>query len=114
MRMPRPASLFAFDRRRLKVFGAILGVIYGLAILGVWVAIYIPFIGGVFFLAGLMVWYLPGILFAWTGLFAYHEFGAAPTGVAGHIVMLLFYATVALIASWPFAPHRAISSAPRG
>jgi len=61
-----------------------------------------PFIGGVFFLAGLFAWYIPGIVFAWTPFFEFHEFGAAPTGIIGHLIMLAFYAAVAALISWPF------------
>lgn len=89
-------------QRRWRVFLAVLGVIYFLAYVGVFVAIYIPFIGGLFFLAGLYVWYIPGIVFAWTPFFEFHEFGAAPTGVIGHLIMLAFYAAVAALISWPF------------
>jgi hypothetical protein len=87
-------------------FGAILGLVYALAFAGPGFAIFIPVLGGPLFLAGLMIWYVPGVLFAWTGLFRYHEFGAEPTGWQGHAVMLAFYACVTLVASWPFAPKR--------
>jgi hypothetical protein len=54
-----------------------------------------------------MIWYVPGVLFGWTGLFEYHEFGANPAGWAGHAVMFAFYVCVAALASWPFGPRRA-------
>lgn len=89
-------------QRRRRIFLAVLGGIYALAYLGVFVAIYIPFIGGPFFLAGLMVWLLPGLVFQWTPFFEFHEFGAAPIGIIGHLIMLAFYAAVAALISWPF------------
>ncbi len=99
-------GFLAFNRRRWRAFGFILAGFYVLAFFGVWVAIYVPFVGGPFFLAGLMVWFVPGLLFEWTGLFQFHEFGAAPTGWAGHVVMLVFYAFVSALLSWPFARPR--------
>ncbi len=90
----------------MKVFGAILISVYALAFFGVWVSIFIPLIGTPIFLASLFLWYIPGILFAWTGFFEFHEFGAAPTGVIGHIVMFVFYAAIAWLLSLPFAPRR--------
>lgn len=89
-------------QRRWRVFLAVLGIVYLLAYVGVFVAIYIPFIGGPFFLAGLMVWFLPGLVFQWTPFFEFHEFGAAPTGVVGHLLMFVFYAALAALISWPF------------
>ena len=100
------ARFLAFDRRRTIAFASILALIFGLGFLGVSVGIMIPLIGGISFILGLLVWYIPGVLFAWTGLFEYHEFGAAPIGIPGYLVMLLFYAAVAVVASWPFAPKR--------
>ena len=91
----------------MKAFGAILISIYALTLFGVWVGIFIPLIGTPIFLASLFLWYIPGILFAWTGFFEFHEFGAAPTGVIGHIIMFLFYAAIAWVLSLPFAPRRA-------
>lgn len=89
-------------QRRWRVFLAVLGIVYFLAYFGVSVAIFIPFIGGPFFLAGLMVWFLPGLVFQWTPFFEFHEFGAAPVGIIGHLIMLVFYAAVAALISWPF------------
>jgi hypothetical protein len=95
-----------FDRKRWWAFGLILGLIYFLALFGVWLTIFIPFLGTPLFITRLMIWYIPGILFSWTGLFAFHEFGASPTGWLGHLVMFGFYACVAAIASWPFGLTR--------
>jgi hypothetical protein len=100
-------SLFKFHSRRWWAFGVILAALYLVLFLGAWVGIFIPLVGGYLFLAGLMLWYLPGILFNWTGLFRYHEFGAEPTGVAGYVVMLLFYAAIAFVLSWPFVRRKA-------
>lgn len=98
--------LFHFNRRRWRALGIIIGLIYFLAIFGVWVAVFIPFLGGPLFLGGLMTWYLPGIVFEWTGFFKYHEFGAAPTGWIGHVIMFLFYAAIAFVLSWPFGREK--------
>ena len=98
--------LLTFDRRRWRAFGIILSTIYLLAFFGPWGAIFIPLIGGPLFFAGLMIWFLPGLLFGWTGLFVFHEFGAAPAGWTGHVVMLAFYVAVAAILSWPFRRNR--------
>lgn len=98
--------LFHFSRKRWKVFGAIVGGVYFLATFGVWVAIYIPFLGGPFFLAGLMMWYVPGMVFQWTGFFEFHQFGAAPSGFIGHVIMFLFYAAIAFVLSWPFGREK--------
>ena len=98
--------LLAFDRRRRRAFWITLAGIYLLAFFGPWGAIFIPFIGGPLFLAGLMVWFVPGLLFGWTGLFEFHEFGARPAGWAGHLVMLAFYAAIAALVSWPFRLKR--------
>lgn len=89
-------------QRRWRVFLAVLGVIYFMAFFGVSVAIYIPFLGTPYFLAGLYIWYIPGIVFAWTPFFEFHQFGAAPTGIIGHVIMFAFYAAVAALVSWPF------------
>lgn len=62
----------------------------------------VPFLGGFLFLARLMLHFVPGVVFAWTGLFEFHEFGASPTGWPGYLVMLAFYAVLALLISWPF------------
>jgi len=91
-----------FPKVRPWVVLVVLAVIYALAFLGVWVAVYVPFLGGPFFLIGLMIWYVPGVLFAWTGWFAFHEFGAAPAGWPGHVVMFLFYLAIAVALSLPF------------
>jgi len=98
--------LWAFDRRRFKFFALILVAIAALATLGVSVGIFIPIIGTLFFLGGLFIWYVPGVLFAWTGLYEFSAFGAAPSGVLGYIVMILFYGVIAVIVTWPFAPKR--------
>jgi hypothetical protein len=102
----RFGGLFEFSRRRWRAFATILALIYLLAILGPWVAIFIPLLGGPLFLAGLMIWFVPGVLFGWTGLFEFHEFGAHPANWAGHLVMLAFYAAIAGLLSWPFRRDR--------
>jgi len=94
-------SLLRFNKQRWRAFVIILGVLYFLLYVGVW-GVVIPFIGVVFFLASLMLWYIPGILFNWTGFFEFHEFGASPTGLVGHAVIAIFYACAALLISWPF------------
>lgn len=99
-------QLFTFSGKRWQVFGAIIGLIYFIAFFGVWVAVFIPFVGGPLFLIGLMVWYVPGIVLNWTGYFKFHEFGAAPTGWERHVIMFLFYALIAFLLSWPFGRRK--------
>jgi hypothetical protein len=96
--------MFQFDQRRWRVFVLILGVACGLAYLGVWLGFLIPFLGQFLFIAGLAVWYVVGILFGWTGFFEFSEFGATPASWPAHVVMMAFYAAVAVLASLPF--HR--------
>ncbi len=84
---------------RWKVALIFMGIVYFLAIFGVWVAIFIPFVGGPLFIAGLMIWYVPGLLFHWTGYFVWHEFGAAPNGWQGHVIMFVFYLGIAVVVS---------------
>lgn len=92
--------MFRFNKARWLAFGAILGLVYFLAVFGVWLLL--PGLGDWPFMAGLMIWYVPGVLFEWTGWFAYHAFGASPTGWPGHLLMFLFYAAIAFLLSWPF------------
>ncbi len=98
-------GLFRFDRRRWWIFGFILALVYCVTYFGVW-GILIPFVGAPLFLAGLMLWYVPGVLFSWTGFFAFHEFGASAAGWEGHVIVVIFYACVAMLLSWPFAPGK--------
>lgn len=53
-----------------------------------------------------MLWYIRGIVFNWTGYFEYHEFGAAPTGWEGHLIMLLFHVSIAVLLNWPFGGEK--------
>lgn len=85
--------------QRWKIALIFMGIVYFLAIFGVWVAVFIPFVGGPLFIAGLMIWYIPGLLFHWTGYFAWHEFGAAPNGWQGHVIMFVFYLGIAVVVS---------------
>ncbi len=98
-------SLFRFGPRRWWALGIILAVVYALTYLGIG-GISIPFLGTPLFLAGLMLWLVPGVLFAWTGFFEFHEFGATPAGWAGHAVIIIFYTCVAVLLSWPFGPGK--------
>jgi hypothetical protein len=93
--------LFRFDRRRWWVFGIVLAQFYFFTFVGGWF-IAVPVLGELLFLTALMLFLLPGIVFAWTGLFEFHEFGAAPLGWPGYLVMIAFYAALALLISWPF------------
>lgn len=106
MGLNRLSRLWTFDRRRFKVFVIVLASIFAMAFFGVSVGIFIPILGTIFFLGGLFIWYVPGVLFAWTGFFEYHEFGAAPIGAAGYLVMFLFYVAIVTAATWPLAPKR--------
>ncbi len=94
--------MFQFDRRRWRAFVVILGVACGLAYLGIWFSFLIPFLGQFLFVAGLMVWYVVGTLFAWTGFFEFSEFGATPASWPAHVVLVAFYAAVAVLGSLPF------------
>lgn len=93
--------MLKFGRNRWWAFGVILALLYFFATLGLWVGTAIPLLGTAFFVVGLMLWYIPGILFSWTGFFRFHEFGADPTGWQGHAIMLVFYGCVAALLSWP-------------
>ena len=95
-------SLFHFDKRRWWVFGILLGSVFFLAFVGVWFMAVIPFLGTFLFVARLMLFLAPGIVFAWTRLFEFHEFGASPLGWPGYLVMVAFYTVLALLFSWPF------------
>lgn len=99
-------TLRVFFRKRCKIILGVLAVVYLFAIFGVWITAFVPFIGDFLFLAGLMLWYVPGVVFEWTGLFEYHEFGASPSGWLGHIVMFLFYFAIATLLSLPFGWSR--------
>jgi hypothetical protein len=94
-------GMLTFNRQRWMVFGAIVALVYLLAFIGPGGAIYLPLVGGLLFLTSLMLWFVPGVLFAWTGFFTFHEFGASPTGWQGHLIMLLFYVCLSFLMSWP-------------
>ncbi len=96
------------------MFGFTLALFYFFTFVGGWL-VAVPFLGGLLFLTALMLYLIPGIVFAWTGLFQFHEFGAAPLGWPGTVVMLLFYAALALLISWPFRakPPKSGPSSPR-
>ena len=95
-----------FFQKRWKIVLFILVAIYFLALFGLWISVLIPFGGDLLFLAGLMIWYLPGVLFSWTGFFEFHEFGASPTVWQGYVVMFLFYFGFAVLVSLPFGRNR--------
>ncbi len=99
-------SILRFDKRRWWAFGIVLGSVYFFAFMGVWFMTVIPFLSTFLFLARLMLFLAAGIVFAWTGLFEFHEFGASPLGWPGYLVMLAFYAVLALLISWPFRERR--------
>lgn len=89
------------SRRQFWILSAaILAAVYLMAFFGAWIGAAISFLGTEFFIAQLLVWFVPGVLFEWTGLFEYHEFGASPVGFGGYAVMFLFYAAVAMGLSW--------------
>ncbi len=106
MRLNRLSRLWTFDRRRFTIFAVLLTAIFVFVIFGISYAIVIPLIGTFLFFAALKIWFAPDLLFGWTGFFVYYEYGAAPSGVAGYVVMFLFYAAVATVVTWPFAPKR--------
>lgn len=88
-------NLFYFDKRRSISFVKFLMVFL------------LPFLlvrlGGffliIFFFPALLFINIVGILFGWTGLFDFQEFGAMPYGVPGWIVVILFYLAVSLLLS---------------
>ena len=92
--------MFSFNRARRLAFGASLGPVFFSASFGL--CLQRPGLGSLPFLAGLMTWYIPSPLFAWTGWFADPEFGAAPTGRPGLLLMLPFYAQIAFLPCRPF------------
>ena len=113
MRKKWLARLWAFDRRRFKIFSFVLVCIIAFAILGTTFGIRIPLLGTYILMAAFYIWLAPGILFHWTGLFEYNQFGAAPNGALGNMIILLFYMVVALVVTWPFAPKRDGRKGPR-
>ncbi len=100
-------GLFRFNRRRWIAFGVMLTVIYLLVYFGVW-GIFIPFLGAPLFLASLTLLFVPGILFTWTGFFEFAEFGVSSASWEGHAVIVIFYACVAILLSWPFGPGKPV------
>ena len=93
-------GIVGYFKNRWKIILGLLVLIGLLATAGVRAG-GLPIIGSPLFLAALFIWYLPGVLFEWTGLFTFHEFGAIPKGVAGYIVMFLFYVALAVLLAAP-------------
>ncbi len=96
----------SFFARRWKIIAAVMAVIYFFATIGLWTMLMLPVVGTAVFIAGLYIWFIPGIVFVWTGFFDIHEFGASPNGIAGHIVMFLFYLAIAILISLPFGRRK--------
>lgn len=95
-------GLTRFYRRRWMPFGIILTAIYLLLYFPVW-GIVVPFLGAPMFMAALMLLLVPSVLFSWTGFFEFAEFGVSFVYWEGHAVIVVFYACVALLLSWPFS-----------
>ena len=99
-------TLFTFSRRRWWVFGGILGFL-GFVISGAILMNFVPApISTAMFIAYLMFWFIPSILFEWTGFFELHEFGGSPNGWEGYLIVVLFYVALAFLISWPFAGRK--------
>jgi len=90
-----------------KTFFWVLGIIWFLATIGLWVGTAIPYVGTVFFVTGLAIWLAAGIALAWSGSFEFHEFGASPTGPMGYVLMFVLIALIALFAGWCVAKFKA-------
>ncbi len=95
-----------FLKPRWKIILGFLFSVGLLATLGTSLGIFIPVLGTPIFVVALFLWYIPGIIFNWTGYFAFHEFGAAPSAWQGYVIMILFYLAVAIIVSLPFGKSR--------
>ena len=98
--------MIAFLKPRWKIIAGILIVAGLLATFGTSLGIFIPILGTPIFLGALFLWYIPGIVFNWTGYFTYNEFGAAPNAWQGYAIMILFYLAIAVIISLPFGRPR--------
>lgn len=83
-----------------KTFWGVQIFIWFMATLGLWIGTAIPGIGIAFFITGLMIWLGAGIALEWTGTFAYHEFGATPTGPIGYVLMGVLIALIAALIAW--------------
>jgi len=94
-------GIVGYFKNRWKVILGLLALICLIALGGVRAG-GLPIIGLPLFLAALLIWYVPGILFEWTGLFTFHEFGAIPKGIAGYVVMFVFYVAIAALLAAPF------------
>ena len=98
--------MIKFLKPRWKIIVGLLVFIGMLATGGIWLGVFLPVIGTPIFLAALFVWYIPGIVFHWTGYFSYSEFGAAPNAWQGYMIMFFFYLVIAIILSIPFGRTR--------
>lgn len=94
-------SIVGYFKNRWKIITGILVLICFLAVAGIAFAV-VPVIGFPIFAVTLYIWYVPGVLFDWTGFFTFNEFGANPNGLAGYIIMFLFYVVVAAVLAAPF------------
>jgi len=94
--------LKTFFAPRYKIIFALLISIFLLATIGISESTSLPVIGIPIFIASILVWYIPGLVFSGTNLFVIHEMGASTTGWTSLIVMFLFYFAVATLISLPF------------
>ncbi len=95
-------AIISFFAKRWKIILGIVAFVWAFAVFGVAFAGFLPVAGTLIFLAALLIWHIPGVVFSWTGLFEFHEFGASPTGAGGYVVMFLFYYSIACILAVPF------------
>ncbi len=94
--------LKTFFAPRYKIILALLIPVLLLAVFGRTMGASLPIIGIPVFIISILVWYLPALVFAGSGLFIIHELGASTTGWVGDVVMFLFYFAVATLISLPF------------
>jgi len=71
--------LKTFFAPRYKIIITLLVFIFLLATLGITMGPSLPVIGTPVFMASVMIWYIPGLVFSGTGLFKVWELGAHPT-----------------------------------
>jgi len=94
--------LKTFFAPRYKIITTLLVIIFLLATQGITMGPSLPIIGIPVFIASVMIWYIPGLVFSGTGLFKVWELGSYPTSWVSYIVMFLFYFAVATLISLPF------------
>ncbi len=95
-----------FLKPRWKIILGFLVFVGVMATFGIWLGVFIPILGTPIFMAALYIWYIPGVVFNWTGYFTYSAFGAAPNAWQGYVIMTLFYLAIGVVLSIPFGRTR--------